>query len=78
VRNRYVLQVLLATFGFGIILAVIAGLQTPTDRPLEGTGASRISVDSRQCHAADPPDAASKTAPQTDDSKDDCDFQDYL
>jgi len=72
VRNRYVSQVLLATFGFGIILAVIAALQTPAGRPVDGAGASRKLIESPQCHAVDPP--APKAAPGTHDSKADCDF----
>jgi len=78
VRNRYVLQVLLATFGFGIILAVIAALQNPADRSLEGTGATRRLAESPQCHPADPPTQAPKSAPRTDDLKDDCEFPTQL
>ncbi|HJZ63889.1 MAG TPA: hypothetical protein VKD70_06200 [Candidatus Acidoferrum sp.] len=70
-RNRYVLQVLLATFGFGMILAVVAVLQTPADR---ATGASQKLLESPQCHGADPPDPAPKATPRRDDSKDDCEF----
>lgn len=72
-RNRYVLQVLLATFGFAMVLAVIAVLETPADRPLQGTGARR-SVESPQCHTTEPPAHTPKTAPRTNDFKGDCDF----
>jgi len=74
-RNRYVSQVLLATFGFGIVLAVIAVLQTPADR---ATGASQKLLESPQCHAAGPPAPASKPMPRTDDSKDDCEFPELI
>jgi hypothetical protein len=75
-NKRYISQVLLATFGFGIILAVIAALQTPADRPLGGTGASRSLTESPLCHAADSSTATPKATPPTDDFKDDCEFLD--
>ena len=73
-RNRYVLQVLLATFGFAMVLAVIAVLQTPADRPPAETGIPRKSSESPQCRLNEPTAPCPKTAPRIDDSKGDCDF----
>ena len=75
-NKRYVSQVLLATFGFGVILAVIAALQTPADRPQPGTGASRTLTESPLCHAADSSTPTPKATTPTDDFKDDCEFTD--
>src|SRR5215470_2749729 len=72
VRNRYVLQVLLATFGFGLILAVVAILQTPATWSQRGIGPSPVPVDSPQCHANKPPVLPQKATSRTDDLKDEC------
>ena len=74
VRNRYVLQVLLATFGFAMVLAVIAVLETPADRPQRATDAPRAPAELRLCRAGEPSVHTPKTTPRTDDFKADCDF----
>jgi hypothetical protein len=76
-RNRYVWQVLLATLGFGMLLAAIAVVQTPADRPFHGAGASRETAKSPQCHESDPAPPP-KASPKTDDLQNDCDFPRHL
>ena len=72
-RNRYVWQVLSATLGFGLLLAVIAVVQTPADRPMHGSDPSRETAEEPRCHESDPPPPP-KAPPKTDDLQNDCDF----
>jgi len=74
VRNRYVSQVLLATFGFGVLLGVIAVVQTPADWSRQGTHASSRPADSSQCQLSRPPTPCAETAPRVHQSNGDCDF----
>ena len=77
-RNRYVWQVLSATLGFGLLLALIAVVQTPADRPMHGADPSSETAEEPRCHESDPPAPVPvpvpKAAPQTDDLQNDCDF----
>lgn len=47
-RDRYVIQVLLATFGFGLLLAIVAVLQTPDGSYLQSAHGSGKPTESRQ------------------------------
>jgi hypothetical protein len=75
-RNRYVWQVLSATLGFGILLALIAVVQTPADRLMHEADPSGVTAEAPRCHESDPPAPAPvpKAAPKTDDLENDCDF----
>lgn len=73
-RNRYVLQVLLATFGFAMVLAVIAVLETPADRSPRATDAPSAPAELRLCSTSKPSAHTPKTTPRTDDFRDECDF----
>jgi hypothetical protein len=73
-RNRYVWQVLSATLGFGLLLALIAVVQTPADRQMRGTDPSGETAQEPRCHESDPPAPAPKAPPKTDDLQNDCDF----
>ena len=71
-RNRYVLQVLLATFGFAMVLAVIAVLETPADWSPRASDPPRAPAELRLCGTSEPSAHATKTTPRTNDSKDEC------
>ena len=73
-RNRYVSQVLLATLGFGMLLAVIAVIQTPADRSPQKSDTPSKTADSPPCHAGVPPAHTPNTTPRTDDFNDECEF----
>ncbi|MBS1842461.1 MAG: hypothetical protein JSS69_08335 [Acidobacteria bacterium] len=75
VRNRYVTQVLLATFGFGLLLVVVAVLQTPGDPPLQNTRGSSRPLELRQspAGAATPPRTTGATR-HRENLKADCDL----
>lgn len=74
VRNRYVTQVLLATFGFGILLGIVAFVQTPADPSRQVVHPSRESSGSPQCRLDEPPAPCPESAPRKVESKGDCDF----
>ena len=74
VRNRYVRQVLLATFGFGLLLALVAVLQTPGALSLLGGDGSSKPAELRQGHAGTEPPQTTGTTHRAEDFKDDCDL----
>jgi hypothetical protein len=74
VRNRYVWQVLLATFGFAMVLAVIAVMETPADWPPRATDAQRAPAELRLCSTNKPSAHSPSAAAQTDSFRDKCKF----
>ena len=73
-RNRYVLQVLLATFGFAMVLAVIAVLETPADWSPRASDPPRAPAELRLCSTGEPSAHAPNTAARTDNFRDECEF----
>jgi len=73
VRDRYVLQVLLATLGCGLLMAVIALVETPSDfwqRADNATAGASPRVEPVRSKAA----LIDATPPQVADFKDECDL----
>jgi len=73
VRDRYVLQVLLATLGCGLLMAVIALVETPSDfwqRADNATAGASPRVEPVRSKAA----LIDATPPRVADFKDECDL----
>jgi hypothetical protein len=75
VRDRYVTQVLLATFGFGLLLAVVAVLQTPGESSLRDAQGVRGRSELRQGLAVDAaPPQTTKPTHRADTSSAECEL----
>ena len=70
-RDRYVMQVLLVTLGFGVLLAMIAVVDAPRDwsQPVTGTLPEQAKSDPALSHAA-----TTGATPRAADFKDECEF----
>jgi hypothetical protein len=78
VRDRYVTQVLLATFGFGLLLAIVAVLQTPGESSLHDAQGLRGRSELRQGFAGAAPPQTTKPTDRGDDSNDECELPSKL
>jgi len=74
VRDRYVIQVLLATFGFGLLLAIVAVLQTPDGSYLQSAHGSGEPTESRQGPAGAAPLQTTRAKNLADDFRAECEI----
>jgi len=74
VRDRYVIQVLLATFGFGLLLAIVAVLQTPDRSYLQSAHGSGKPTESRQGPAGAVPPQATRAKHLAEDFRAECEI----